>query len=282
MKSNDFYRLRLEQFDKERRIFKEYVDIISPTCNELHNLSWENKKLENRSDEINEELIKYDNEISKLIKQKESIKAEINSMEIAKTARYEQINRLSKFKTAVTHDTTYLIHEKFPTKQHQGKQQQQQQQQQQQRRKDNVNHNHNHDLIHNKENYYNVTNQLVKPTKNGELLQLEKNLTYETSKVTSFQNEVIDSINDVIEKRYQYRLQRRYQSKYDIMPAKEKHQRVIDTEFQTFLAVSELLRMRLDIMIAQREKVDEVERLEHEKNYFITKEENTKAQVKDR
>lgn len=266
MKSNDFYRLRLEHFDKERRIFKEYVDIISPTSNELHNLSWENKKLENRSDEINEEILRYDNEISKLTKQKDSIKAEIQSMEIAKTARYEQISRLSKFKAPVSHDTTYLVDEKFPNKLDQGRQQQQ-----------NSKHHHHHQ--HNKENYYNVNNQLVKPTKNGELLQLEKNLIFETSKVKAFQNDLIDTINDIIEKRYQYRLQRKYQSTYDILPAKEKLQRVIDTEFQTFLAVSELLRMRLDIMIAQREKVDEVEKLEHEKNYFIKKEENTKTQV---
>jgi hypothetical protein len=266
MKSHDFYRLRLDHFDKERRIFKEYVDIISPTSNELHNLSWENKKLENRSDEINEEILRYDNEISKLTKQKDSIKAEIQSMEIAKTARYEQISRLSKFKAAVSHDTTYLVDEKFPTKLDQGKQSSK---------------HHHACMIHNKENYYNVTNQFVKPTKNGELLQLEKNLTFETSKVKAFQNDLIDTINDIIEKRYQYRLQRRYQSKYDILPAKEKLQRVIDTELQTFLAVSELLRMRLDIMIAQREKVDEVEKLEHEKNYFIKKEENTKTQVRD-
>ena len=235
MNSNDFYRLRLEHFDKERRIFKEYVDIISPTSNELHNLSWENKKLENRSEEIDDELIKYDNEIATLTKQKESIKDEIKSMEIAKTARYEQISRLSKFKAAVSSDTTYIVQEKFPNTM---------------KKYTNLS------MIHNKENYYNITNKLVKPTKNGELLLLEKNLTFETSKVTAYQNDLIDSINDVIEKRYQYRLQRRHQSKYDILPAKEKHQRVIDTELQTFLAVSELLRMRLDIMIAQREKVE--------------------------
>eukprot|EP01034_Spumella_vulgaris_P021567 gene21567-27605_t len=50
-------------------------------------------------------------------------------------------------------------------------------------------------------------------------------------------------------------------------------------EIQCFLAVSELLKLRLRISVAQREEVEELNRLQVDKRYFADKEEQTREQL---
>lgn len=116
MDYEDFYEKRTKQFDEERKILSDYLRLITPAQNELHNIDWENKKLLQKNEEKKIQTLKYDQEIKKLKTLIDVAHAEIDTLQDTKKSRTEQIHRLSSFKDPVQRDTTYIINENFPLK----------------------------------------------------------------------------------------------------------------------------------------------------------------------
>ena len=250
MDFEEFYAERIVYFERERKIFRDYANLVTPDRNESHNLEWENKKLENSAADTKSEVDRYVKEAKLLETQINVTLDEINGFKAAKDARNEQIMRLSKLSNPVQRDITYIVEERFSLRTDS--------------RRDNVS-----------GNAYTG----YKPTKTGEVLKLEQRLMDETSKTSSYLQDVMLSIREAEEERHRYRKMRVSANVDALAEAKKLYLTVDEIEAQSFLAVSELLRLRVSIMIAQREEVEQLELLHRDKAFFIEKEEKTRQQV---
>lgn len=56
MDFEEFYAERVTQFERERKVFRDYAALVTPDRNESHNLEWENKKLDNTAQEVKAEV----------------------------------------------------------------------------------------------------------------------------------------------------------------------------------------------------------------------------------
>ena len=125
----------------------------------------------------------------------------------------------------------------------------------------------------------NVT-KAYKPLKTGEVLKLEQRLSHETQKATTYLQELMLSIREAEEERHRYCRMKAVSNDDALKNARTLYETVDETEAQCFLAVSELLRLRVSILTAQREEVEQLELLQKDKAFFIEKEEKTRQQVR--
>ena len=255
MDFEEFYAERVVQFDLERRIFRDYTELISPDRNESHSLEWENRKLGNTAEEVKSEVSRFNKEAELLENQIKAAVEELATLNAAKEARNIQILKLSKLSNPVQRDITYLVEERFNSR--------------------NVARNSNEVgsvMLGSVPNGY-------KPMKTGEVLKLEARLQDETSKTTSYLQDVQLAIREAEEERHRYRKIKVSSTELELAEARQLYQSVDEIEAQSFLAISELLRLRVSILIAQREEVEQLELLQHDKAYFVEKEEKTRNQV---
>ena len=257
MDFDEFYAERVVQFDKERRIFREYSELITPDRNEIHNLEWENTKLNNSATDTQSEVDRYNKESRVLETQLNALEDEVSSLRKGKIARREQILRLSKLTNPVQRDVTYIVEERF------GKR---------------VN-SYDDDYLNQSLKVGNVT-KAYKPLKTGEVLKLEQRLSHETQKATTYLQELMLSIREAEEERHRYCRMKAVSNDDALKNARTLYETVDETEAQCFLAVSELLRLRVSILTAQREEVEQLELLQKDKAFFIEKEEKTRQQVR--
>lgn len=253
----EFYAERVVQFDRERKIFRAYSDLITPDRNESHNLEWEIRKLSNASTDTQAEVDRYNKEARILESQVKSTQDEINSLRQGKIARNEQILRLGKLSNPVQRDVTYIVEERFN------------------RRVSSAD----DDYLNQSIRMGNVAKP-YKPLKTGEVLKLEQRLSNETSKTTTYLQDLQLSIREAEEERHRYCQMKVVSNDDALKDARALYETVDETEAQCFLAVSELLRLRVSIMTAQREEVEQLELLQQDKAYFIEKEEKTRHQVR--
>jgi hypothetical protein len=249
----DFYAERVLQFERERKVFRDYADLITPDRNESHTLEWENKKLCNNAGEVKNEVDRYAKESRILESQISAALDEINGLKSAREARQEQITRLSKLSNPVQRDVTYLIEERFNVRETGA-------------------------LMKSEPMMANIP-PAYKSLKTGEILQLERRLQHESLKTSTYLQDVQIAIREAEEERYRYRKMKLTSTETDLTEAKRLYLAVDELEAQSFLAVSELLRLRVSILIAQREEVEQLELLQRDKAYFIEKEEKTRQQV---
>lgn len=259
MDFEEFYAERVVQFERERNIFKDYTALITPERNESHNLEWENRKLDNAAGDVKLEVDRYTKESKTLESHIQMTLNEVNSLKSARDARREQINRLSKLSNPVQRDVTYLVEERFTAKRATTNQ-----------------------ASENQSGKMGSVGPTYKPLKTGEVLKLENRLSEETAKTTSYLQDVVLSIREAEEERHRYRKMKAMSNETMLKEAKQLYLQVDETEAQSFLAVSELLRLRVSVMIAQREEIEQLELLQRDKAFFIEKEEKTRQQVRNR
>lgn len=101
----------------------------------------------------------------------------------------------------------------------------------------------------------------------------------ETVKATSYIQDLLAGIQEAEEERFRKKVGNKDELNAIVVEANVLLSSVEKYEFHCFMAVTELLKLRVNILIAQREEVEELERLEHEKKFFTIKEERTKQQV---
>jgi hypothetical protein len=255
MDFEEFYAERVAQFERERRIFREYAALVPPDRKESHNLEWENKKLDNTASEIKIEVDRHAKEAKLLETQIHATMEELNSLKSAKEARNLQIQRLCKLSNPVQRDVTYLVEERFNLRSTRDSEAR------------------SGDII------LGTVPAGYKPMKTGEVIKLESRLQSETLKTTGYLEDVRIAIREAEEERHRYRKMKVSSTVDDLAEAKTLYQAVDELEAQSFLAISELLRLRVSILIAQREEMEQLELLQRDKAYFIEKEETTRNQV---
>jgi hypothetical protein len=256
MNFEDYFKDRIGRFEDERKIYSDYFALILPDKEKRHNLEWENRKLEDATFAAKTTADNLDKELAKIKLQITASKHEIALMKSTKEMRLQQIARLSELSQPIEHDTTYIIREHFissvndPRKTNQIKK---------------------YDPLKNNNPY--------KLARTGEVTKLEKQLSDETIRTSSLLQDFNLAFQAAEEDRSHFlsctdQDVETYYTEARALLVEDDH-----FEIQCFLAVSELLKLRLRISVAQREEVEELQRLQVDKRYFSDKEEQTREQV---
>lgn len=250
-KALEFYTERVSGFDQERKIFAEYEKFIKPSQNEIHLLNWDRKQEEEAVDLRRKDLERLNHDMEKMDQEILMAETHLGEMGESHRALEDQIQNLADIIEPVQHDTTYLVLDRYPIKQSVSK-----------AKKVDI-------------------NTIVKQVRSGDVVMLEGKLQGDTTKtqtlIGSFNGKVRAAVDLIGKKRFSY--------EKSFVPNKEKVERVIEEieylEKQCFQATYDLLGLRLKIMIAQREEVDELERLEKDQEFFMIKDQETRENLID-
>lgn len=249
-----FFTERVQHFDEERKIFGKYKLLVSPLKSELHQLSFDTLQQQESSENAVQEVNKVISELTLAQKELQFKRDELIDLKEHQIARKQQILRLSQLSQPIESDVTYLFNE----------------------RNINLNKNHIESLPNNNKL---INNSFVKQTKSGDLIQLEIKL-HEITKLThtkfsNFDSEFVNA--NIISYKCEKEVIEKVRSA--IIEAKELIINMNEINSQSFFSVKELLYLRLKILITQRMEIEELECLNKEKEYFISKENELKEQL---
>lgn len=259
---DEFYAERVSSFEKERNLFERYLRLIKPEHNEAHDLEWESRNLIEESRLAEQTAKGVEDQLQQVQQEIAGVQREIQEMEHAHTLRQEQIDRLMLLARPVGRDVTYIYKEHFPV---------------------------NHAVRTNKSKAAELkaaqaeqldqTNMLFKTIKTGEVVKLEQRVHEETLRATTYLRNLQAAIRTVENERYEAKQSHHVVREEDVSAAEHLCAEVDRNENQCFFAVSELLRLRYRILVAQRQEVEELEQLHQEKESFVAKEEQTKREL---
>ncbi len=288
---DNFYNDRVQRFDSERQIYQSYLKILEPKKQEIHHLVWQNKKLIEQSrlsryekDQINARTTQIQQEIVK-------VRQEIEEQTKAQVERREQIAKLKELTGPVEHDQTYIVKENFPMRRASNETKQTSPMMRTNRLssadaafnadalQDKRNRNKKGMTIAEREYSKAMKRPMWKILKTGDIVQLEGRLRDETVRSWSYLQQLEKAIVSAEEDNHRLVVQYNTVNEEDMKNATELWEEVDKYEFQCYHAVAELLRLRFRIMVAQREEVEELERLQYDKALFIEKEEKLKYEV---
>jgi hypothetical protein len=267
---NEFYSERVNNFEKERLAFDHYLSLIEPKKESTHQLVWYNRKLieEVRLAQVEKDMIEKKIAQTKMdIEQMRKVYQE--QLEL-KQERQQRITKLKELGRPVESDTTYLVPERFLNfKRHDQKRNAQASKLGKVRSSHSQFGNFDDDGTH-----------YCKLTKTGEILQLEQRIQDETSRISSYLQDLHNQLQDIEDERYAENMKQKAEiHEVDMKNAFTISEEVEQYEFQCYHSVSELLQLKYRIMIAQRQEVEELEQLAYEKQYFLKKEEILKNEV---
>eukprot|EP01038_Epipyxis_sp_PR26KG_P012012 gene12012-16080_t len=264
---DEFYKQRVEHFGDERKIFQDYSALVGISQLEQRKLEWNIKQLDEsrREKELFHENLDFQQR--KLKDDLLNATEEIKQLKRIKQVRMDQIHRLSILSQPVENDTAYIIEDKVGITKTKKKSKEIEY--------ENVALG---KVLDNDASFINKINGF-KQTKTGEIVMLEDKIRKETVTATAYGSDVRNDVDEAIR---EFNLEQ--------ISTSLTHSNIFDecyaavsllssNEYQNFLAVSELLKLRLKIMIAQREEMDELERLHKDKEYFHAKEEKTKEKL---
>ena len=266
---DEFYKARMSAFAVERDIFKQYIQVISPNKGELHLLDWEYRAgLENAAAAMNAKESEASN-LERAVKEITHKKHELKSLRMKQENRIAQIQRLSELSHPVERDTTYLVPDRFS-----------------QTEEMNL---YSGVLVANSQavNKYNNDTQskpgksanLIKTLRTTEIMQLESRLEEATRKLKSSKSELDMALKEVnlgsgsLDVIATQALEKSKEEASDLITEVDK------LDYQGYLAVAELLHLRLKIMKAQREEIEELAQLRSDKEYFHHREKNMREQL---
>lgn len=256
MEPFQFYSDRISQFEHERRVFADYVALVTPSNGDLHMLEWENRQNDEQKEYFQEHVVKkVDAELKRANDMLEGSRDDLDHSRSSQKNRFSQISALSDLTQPVQRDTTYIYPDRYAGKNMQDK------------------------SLKNNAPECEISRPVIRHVKNGAILKLESELENVTRKCTGAISRLFSTISLVEEKA------RNISSagSSEVMERKEAIGRQIDEvdrlDHQCFLSVCELLRLRLSIMESQRQEVEELHKLRTNEAYFIAKEKQTKDQL---
>ena len=259
-----FYRSRIAGFENERRIFAEYIALITPSKGELHVLDWDYRQGIANAESAVKEKERVENELKRLQKEIEAAREQIKQMGKQSDARRTQIERLSELSQPVQKDATYLVMDRYLNRNDAMLQQ-------------------GSDgpkrvpvgggVVAEKEKERIPSSKLyAKQIRTGDIIQLENKLEEETRRVQSVVNDLSLALKEVDEGSARLDIAVTERLEVKRREAADLVNEVDKLDYQGFLSVAELLRLRMKITRAQREEVEELERLQSDKVFFAAKE----------
>lgn len=292
---DEFYAERVASFEKERNLFDHYIRLIQPEHNEAHDLEWESRNLLEECRLAEQAGSNIDVKLQTVQEDIAATQKLIEEAEYAQKLRKEQIQRLILLARPVDRDTTYLYKDLFPS--HPSRQLSYSSPTAtaaavaasrpvsgQASRTGNsspttmmtsaARQSKAAAQAHQEE-----ANKLFCTIKTGEVIKLELKLQEETVKCSAYLRDLRSALKVVDEDRQRNREEHSVVREEDMNKAMKMWREVDRNEFQCFHAVSELLRLRYRILSAQRQEVEELEKLQQEKEEFIKREEETKKEL---
>jgi len=253
-----FYDDRIKNFDEERLKMTQYINLIKPNQRELHILQWEGRQQDENANILDHEILAYDEELQRINYKMDEARIELQNSSQKHIAQKVQIQRLNELSQPVQRDTTYLFDDKYSytapidTK-----------------KKGKINtllpSQKNKDTKNEPSNVVPTHLKSFKQQKTGEIVRIEGKLNDETKKLKSkyhdFQT-LVHSVEGSIFENKENSNRLLETSRYEASRLISDNDRL---DHQCYLSVSELLKLRLRIMIAQREEVEELDKLNEEK-----------------
>ena len=282
--SEEFYKVRIENFPIEREIFNNYVELITPNRGELHVLDWEYRSGLENAQFVVEEREKEEADMRRVEKEIVQRRADLKLMKSKQDQRIRQIHRLSELSQPVERDSTYIFEDRYHNKSNlnlysgviftngplgfageggEGED------------KTNKNESLRVDVMDGK----NKSNNVIKSLRTGEIIQLEGKLEDETRKLNTSISELDLALKEVdlgtrtLDAVVMQSLDSSRTEAADLIKEVDK------LDYQCYLSVSELLQLRLKIMRAQREELEELSQLKSDKDYFAAREKQMKEIV---
>lgn len=259
-----FYRQRIQGFETERRIFNDYIALITPSKGELHVLDWEYRQGISSAAAAVSERDRIESELKRLRKEVSSTRDQVKQLNKASDARRQQIERLSELSQPVQKDATYLITDRYL------------------HRNDvaeaslpgNNNHDNNTTLAPPP-----LSKILAKQIRTGDIVQLESKVEEQGRRVATLINDLSLALKEVNEGSARLDIAVTENLELRRHEAAALVKEVDRLDVQGYLSVAELLRLRLRIMSAQREEIEELERLHNDKVFFAAKEGQMRDQL---
>jgi hypothetical protein len=298
-----FYKSRIDNFQIERDIFNNYISTITPNKGELHVLDWEYRSgIESAASAVAERE-KITSDLKKVTREIMNKKSELNALRNQQEYRIAQIQRLSELSQPVQRDTTYVFKDRYAsraninmysgvtitdghididavsvssdeTRTNTGE----------------TDHGSNHGSNHGsgsgrrfakspKKSAATGSRNIIKSLRTGEVMMLEARLEEETRILNTSIEELDMALKEV--KIGTKALDKVVMKSLDSCrsEAAELIKEVDKLDHQGYLSVSELLNLRLKIMIAQREEVEELSQLRSDKEFFSARETQMREQL---
>lgn len=268
MNFDDFYAERVASFDRERHLFDQYIRLVKPEHNEAHDLEWESRNLQEEARLAKQAVASVEQKLKIIQQEVITTTREMRELEAGQVLRKEQIERLVLLARPVGKDTTYIYRDLFPK-------------------------NHASDFTGARspgkgkaatsksiaEEQQEEANSLFRTIKTGEVVKLEQRIHDETLRCTSYLRDLQMALQQAELERLTTAQQQAILREDDVNTATNCWKEVDRNEFQGFFSVSELLRLRYRILVAQRQEIEELERLQHDKEAFVRKEEDAKTHL---
>ena len=283
-----FYKSRIENFQIEREVFSKYIATITPNKGELHVLDWEYRSgIENASSAVADRE-KMTSDYKRLVREIINKKEELAAMRSQQEYRIAQIQRLSELSQPVQRDTTYVVKDRYASRaainMYSG-----------------VTITDGHIDIDNvsvsseesrldgtpgsgrkfaaKKKPTTSSRNAIKSLRTGEVMLLEGRLEEETRKLNSGIDELDMTLKEV--KIGSKALDKVVMQSLDACRSEAASliKEVDKLDHQGYLSVSELLHLRLKIMVAQREEIEELAQLKSDKEFFSAREIQMREQL---
>lgn len=270
MKANDFYAERIDQFDGERKLFDDYFKLTNPSKGEMHNLEWEALQEYENKNSTKGVLEQFDRQLLKNQRDVDDSKVELENLIEAQARRQYQIQKLSELPVPIESDIAYIV----PDYHYQHSDIRKPDEKRIQSKKSN---------ILSKEKFSTSTakpsSHFSKIARSGEVMKLEVSLANETRRLSSIINKFIIETAEVESGMKTLASSTKKSLEDDRKEVSKVIEENDSLDFKCYLSISELLRLRLQIMIVQREEVEELERLQANKQAFEKNEQQTRFQL---
>ena len=254
--SDTFYLNAMQHFDEERHLFQKNIDLVSPSQSEIHLLDWDSRQRREDMEVAKVELHNAERNISLHESKIKQLKDSLWDNQSAKSSRKKQIELLSELSQPVQHDITYVFNDSYPLS------------------KDSS--------AVTKGKYSNpdeVKKLITRRYRTGEIVKLETKLADLNKEVGKNTGALMLRIAEL-----KSNLSKCESATYDNVKEDYKNAaKMIDEleklDYQCYRTVRETLQLRLRIMIAQREEIEENESLLKDRTYFEKKEAEARQQL---
>lgn len=249
LEGDAYYLKCVNNFDDERKLFQKNIEFVTPSQSELHLLDWDSRQRREDIEMAKVELDAVMSDVEKHARRFNFARERLEDGKESRTSRQQQIQLLSELQQPVEHDITYMYGDRFPESKSSSA------------------------SIGSKYADPNEVKKMIsRRYRTGEIVKLENQLT-------GLNNTIAKNTGALMLKVVELRSgsAKTDQAHHDeLREDYEKARTLIDELFKLdmncFGTVSEILKLRLKIMIAQRREVEENDRLHHDKQYFADKE----------
>jgi len=247
--SETYYMNCVNHFDDERKLFQSNIEYVTPNASELHLLDWDSRQRREDIEMAKVELDAVVKEVDLHTRKFNSARERLEDGKTSRTSRQKQIQLLSELQQPVEHDVTFVYKDRYPESR---------------------------------------SSSAGSGSKFADPAEVKKMISrrYRTGEIVKLENQ-LSELNQVIAKNTGALMLKTVElrsgsAKADltqddnIKGEYEKARNLIGelhkSDMNVFSTVSEILKLRLKIMIAQRREVEETERLHKDKEYFEKKE----------